>query len=75
VFVPAAVVVTALLVLAFGGYFFNWTWTGFGGNTVWDWLSLLITPVTLGLASIALTMQTSQRKRRSRRAAAAGGGA
>jgi hypothetical protein len=46
--VLAAVVVAALLVLAFGGYVFNWTWTGFGGNTVWDWLSLLITPVTLG---------------------------
>src|SRR5438270_2920216 len=36
-----------LVVLAVGGYLFDWTWTGFHGNSVWDWLNLLLLPVTL----------------------------
>jgi hypothetical protein len=36
-------VVVTILVLAYGGYLLGWDWTGFKGNTFWDWLSLLIT--------------------------------
>ncbi len=57
----AAAALIGLVVLAVGGYFFGWTWTGFAGNTVWDWLSLLITPVAIGAATIAFTIQQSQR--------------
>jgi hypothetical protein len=36
--------------LAFGGvvlagYLVPWTWTGFRGNTAWDWVKLLLLPV------------------------------
>jgi hypothetical protein len=58
--VVAAAALFGLVVLAVGGYFFGWNWTGFGGNTVWDWLSLLITPVAIGAASIAFTIQQSR---------------
>lgn len=54
------IVTAGIIVLAIGGYFMGWTWTGFEGNTFWDWLSLLITPVTLGVVSIIFTIQQSQ---------------
>lgn len=39
-----------LAILLVGGYGLGWTWTGFQGNTLWDWLHLLLLPVTLPLA-------------------------
>lgn len=42
-----------LLLTAIGGYLFNWTWTGFQGNTLWDWLVLLLLPVALVVAKLA----------------------
>lgn len=65
-----ALVLVVILVLAYGGYFLGWDWTGFSGNTFWDWLSLLITPVTIASVSIAFSIQqgrasveTSERQR------------
>jgi hypothetical protein len=37
--------VAALLVAA--GYLVPWDWTGFTGNTAWDWIKLLLLPVLL----------------------------
>jgi hypothetical protein len=28
-----------------GGYAWRWTWTGYQGNTLWDWLALLLLPL------------------------------
>jgi hypothetical protein len=28
-----------------GGYAWHWTWTGYQGNTLWDWLQLLLLPL------------------------------
>lgn len=58
--VIASVVTAGIILLALGGYFLGWTWTGFEGNTFWDWLSLLITPVTLGVVSIIFSIQQNQ---------------
>lgn len=41
-----------LIIFVFGGYFLDWTWTGFHNNTLWDWLQLLVLPVTLTGATI-----------------------
>jgi putative effector of murein hydrolase LrgA (UPF0299 family) len=41
----AGVVVTVV-----GGYDLGWTWTGFQGNTLWDWLSLLLLPLIVPTA-------------------------
>lgn len=36
-----------LLGLVAAGYLVPWEWTGFTGNTAWDWLQLLLLPVLL----------------------------
>ncbi len=30
-----------------GGYDLGWAWTGYAGNTLWDWLQLLLLPVVI----------------------------
>jgi hypothetical protein len=30
-----------------GGYFLHWTWTGYQGNTLWNWLQLLLLPLVV----------------------------
>ncbi len=42
------ILIAALLIFlvpVLGGYLGNWSWTGFRGNTLWDWLHLLILPL------------------------------
>jgi hypothetical protein len=34
------------------GYLVPWRWTGFPGNTLWDWLSLVLLPVVVVLAGM-----------------------
>jgi hypothetical protein len=48
--------VVGLAILALGGYLLDWTWTGFSGNTLWDWLKLLLLPLIV----TALTIRLSQ---------------
>jgi hypothetical protein len=37
----------AFTVLVLCGYLANWAWTGFRGNTLWDWLHLLLLPLLI----------------------------
>jgi uncharacterized membrane protein len=37
----------AFTVVVIGGYAWNWTWTGFDDNKLWDWIHLLLAPVLL----------------------------
>src|SRR5665213_1412654 len=37
----AGVVVTIFLAFVLGGYLDGWRWTGFTGNTLWNWMQLL----------------------------------
>jgi len=39
----AAAVLWVLTIV--GGYEWHWTWTGYQGNTLWDWLQLLLLPL------------------------------
>lgn len=57
-----------LALLAVGGYVGNWGWTGFRGNTLWDWLHLLLLPVAL--AFWPLWLRTRRADSRSWRLAA-----
>jgi hypothetical protein len=41
----AAALVLAWVATLIGGYGENWSWTGYRGNTLWDWLSLLLLPL------------------------------
>jgi hypothetical protein len=46
--VGAMLVLTGvLLVLLVGGYGRGWRWTGFTGNTLWDWVKLFLVPFLL----------------------------
>ena len=51
-----------LIVLAICSYLFNWKWTGFNGNTLWDWLQLLLLPVSITGATIWFSTQQQWRK-------------
>lgn len=46
-----AALITVLLlawgVTLVGGYAGDWTWTGYAGNTLWDWVSLLLGPLAI----------------------------
>ena len=47
---PTVVTAIALAVFAavvLGGYLGRWRWTGLIGNTLWDWLHLLLLPLLL----------------------------
>jgi hypothetical protein len=33
------------IVTVIGGYLLRWSWTGYAGNTLWDWLGLLLAPL------------------------------
>jgi hypothetical protein len=40
-----AFVLTAWALTIVGGYAWGWSWTGYQGNTLWDWLGLLLLPL------------------------------
>ncbi len=42
-----ATLLACLAVVVVGGYRLGWTWTGFQGNTLYDWLRLLMVPFVL----------------------------
>src|SRR5579862_9546097 len=42
-----------LAIVTIGGYAFHWAWTGFQGNTLWDWLKLLFLPIVLSSAKLS----------------------
>lgn len=45
----------AFVIVTVGGYALSWTWTGFQGNTLWDWLELLLVPAILPLVVFWMT--------------------
>jgi hypothetical protein len=51
------VFVATITVLAIGGYTQGWDWTGFEGNTLFDWLELLFLPVVIPLVVIPLVVR------------------
>jgi hypothetical protein len=40
-----------------GGYALNWAWTGYEGNTLWDWLELLLLPLVVPIVLVPLTLR------------------
>ena len=51
-------VVAALVVAA--GYLVPWAWTGFTGNTAWDWIKLLLLPVLLPTFVLPRLLDTAE---------------
>jgi hypothetical protein len=50
--------VTAFLGLVLAGYLAPWRWTGFTGNTAWDWLHLLLLPLLVPAVIVPLLRST-----------------
>lgn len=44
----------AFVALVAAGYLVPWAWTGFVGNTLWDWLNLVALPVAVALIPVLL---------------------
>ena len=45
--VALTTVVVAWAATLVGGYGAGWRWTGYPGNTMWDWLQLLLAPIAI----------------------------
>jgi uncharacterized membrane protein len=43
----AMVICVALVTTIIGGYWGGWSWTGYEGNTLWDWLTLVLAPAAV----------------------------
>jgi len=43
--VISAALASGWVVTVIGGYALRWGWTGYSGNTLWDWLQLLLLPL------------------------------
>jgi hypothetical protein len=39
------VLMAGWIITVIGGYALQWTWTGYPGNTLWDWLEMLLVPL------------------------------
>jgi hypothetical protein len=51
--IAAVAVVTAVLAaFVSAGYLVPWSWTGFKGNTAWDWVKLLLLPLLVPIALV-----------------------
>lgn len=46
--IAAALITLGLIACVPLAYIFQWEWTGFPGNTYWNWLQLLLVPAALG---------------------------
>jgi hypothetical protein len=50
-----------LIVLEIGTYAFSWNWTGFKAEgTLWDWLGLLLVPITVAAIPIWYSIHQSR---------------
>lgn len=51
-YVALAVSVAVFVALVIAGYLVPMTWTGFTGNTLWDWLELMLLPLVIATTSL-----------------------
>ena len=64
----AMLVCAALVTTIIGGYWGGWSWTGYQGNTVWDWLTLVLAPAAVTTIVPVLGAAADRRSRRASRA-------
>ncbi len=78
-FAAAGLLAVGLVVTVVGGYAGSWAWTGYQGNTLWDWLQLglgpvavttILVPLLTNLATGRADVRADQEKARAMRAAA-----
>ena len=54
----AGVLALIFVVLVAAGYLVPWAWTGFVGNTLWDWLNLAALPVAVALIPVLAELRS-----------------
>jgi hypothetical protein len=52
--VAVTVLLCALVAVVIAGYLVPWNWTGFEGNTLWDWIQLVAVPLLLPLVLLPM---------------------
>ena len=58
-----AALVTAFVCVVLAGYLVPWDWTGFVGNTLWDWLNLGALPLAVALIPVLLELRSEWGRR------------
>jgi hypothetical protein len=53
----------AFLLIVFGGYYFDWKWTGHPKRTPWDWAQLLIIPAVIAGVGVWFNQRQQHRAR------------
>jgi hypothetical protein len=61
--VAVAGVAAAFVCVVIAGYTVPWAWTGFVGNTLWDWLNLAALPLAVALIPVLLELRTEWGRR------------
>jgi hypothetical protein len=51
------VLLVAWIVTLIGGYKASWRWTGYQGNTLWDWLQLVLAPLVIATVLVPLAVR------------------
>jgi hypothetical protein len=49
-------------VVVIAGYTVPWTWTGFAGNSLWDWLNLAALPLAVVLIPVFIELRSNWRR-------------
>jgi uncharacterized membrane protein len=60
--IGGSIVAAVWAVTLIGGYLLDWTWTGYDGKALWDWLELLVLPAVLAVLPILLTEGRADRR-------------
>ncbi len=58
-----AALLTAFVCVVLAGYLVPWAWTGFVGNTLWDWLNLGALPLAVALIPVLLELRSEWGRR------------
>ncbi|HZZ98129.1 MAG TPA: hypothetical protein VFE19_13995 [Jatrophihabitantaceae bacterium] len=66
--IALGVLATGWLITVLGGYVWGWKWTGYKGNTLWDWLQLLLLPLVVPTIVAPAAANFVSRPRTNRRA-------
>jgi hypothetical protein len=63
VMTAVAALLTAFVCVVLAGYLVPWAWTGFVGNTLWDWLNLGALPLAVALIPVLLELRSEWGRR------------
>jgi heme/copper-type cytochrome/quinol oxidase subunit 4 len=57
---PLVIAAAVFAVFVFLGYWLDWKWTGFAGNTLWDWFEVLLLPIVVATVKFWTAERTIQ---------------